>query len=251
MLHCSFRQFATVAVVAASLFVSLPAMSALVYVDSNSTAEWPGVAPVRTSALQTQGSRGVRTDRIHAQSFQLTSPIDVDRIYIGYEWISTVNFNTSVRIVEVADVFAASYVPGNVLAATVLVPPTAQPNPGSAPVIDAIELKWDASLSGGSPLTLSPRSGNEGYALEVIGGGTGAGTSPIAMIHRQITGGGTYPLGRAWEMQGGNPAQMTADHDFVVAINAVPEPGAAWLGVVCCVGMINWRFGRPRVAASA
>lgn len=198
---------------------------ALILQSDNAGPSWPGSAPVRTSALTGGGSRGVRLERIHAQTFQVTSTFNVDQIFLGYQWAANLANPTYVRLVEVEDVFATSYVAGNQIAAPLQINTGAEPAPD--PVnnpnrIYAFQMHWDPSSSGGQPLTLTPRTGNQGYAIEITGTGSGAGTSPISIINRAIN---IYPLGRPYEMISGSPGTaITNNTEFEVVITAIPPP---------------------------
>lgn len=236
---CVLGAFA--AVVALLLLVET-AQSGLIFDSYDAGAQWPATAPVRTTDFTpTALTRGVRSDRIHAQTFQVASAISVDRIFLGYSWEANVDFPFQVRLVEVDDVFATAYTPGTEVAAPVSIPGAVnEPNPDTInnPLKGyALKLHWDPNSSGGQPLTLSPRAGNQGYAIEVVGSGLGGGTSPISMMY---VGSDTYGFGRPYEMQNGvavkNPP---ANNEFQVAITAVPEPTAAVLAICAALAAVG------------
>lgn len=245
-LNSSQRLFLLIAVAGIALLSTDSSNAALIFDSYNAASQWPATAPVRTMDFTpTTTGRGVRSDRIHAQSFQVASTIDVDKILIGYQWAGNVNFPYSVRLVEVNDVFANAYIPGTQVAAPIAIPGNVnEPNPDAINNPSrsyALQLHWDPSSSGGLQLTLSPRTGNQGYALEMVGSGQGAGTSPIAMIHSTTS---TYASGRSYEMQGAVAlATPGANTDFEIAITAVPEPSAFVLAL-CATLACGWGLHR-------
>lgn len=208
----------------------------LQFISNNSGLLWPSAeqAAVRTSIMpEPTSTRGVRGDRIQAQTFQVQEAFELDRVFLAYGWVGgtsggplETNF-TKIRIVEVDDVFATTgYTAGAEVAPQVSFAILEEPpseNPGG---FYAIELKWDASVDG--PLMLAPREGNQGYALEINGTHVGRMSSAIDLVERQGNPGGPYPFGRAYEMIGlGQTGPFTnGNYDFPMAMTAVPSlPG--------------------------
>jgi len=209
---------------------------------------YPAGAPVVTAVLPTAlgppadlDSRGTRSDRIMAQSFRVTDPISVESIFLGYEWIANIAQTVKFRLIEVDDV-GVIYNPAtvNVLAGPLTVSFGA--NPGTqANNLYAVQLDWT-----GAPLILTPRVGQQGYALEFVGSAAGAGTSPIAPIRYRT--GNPYLPGAALEQNLSGVAAGGAV-EWVVAITGqvVPEP-TGWLlaamGPLCCAHVARLRRRR-------
>jgi hypothetical protein len=214
------------------LFCASSAVAALVYVDKDSRADWPTSAPILTSPVLPEfegdlsgvaNSRGVRSNRIQAQTFRVNRAFSVDRIFIGYRWNNNSIDPLAIRLLEVNDV-GVLYPPAaaNVVAGPLGVVVGDRPDPGQANNYYAMELKWDAALSGNQPLVLSPRPNNQGYALEFVGPTT---TSAVAILIRNDN---PVPGSRAMEQDlNGTPTGPSEASDWVVAITGsyLPIPG--------------------------
>lgn len=208
----------------------------LVFVGKDARADYPNSAPVYTSHLPagpsaTEDSRGVRSNRIQTQTFRVAEPLSVESIFLGYRWNSNDDLPITFRLIEVDDVGVVHNPAAvNVLAGPLTVTIGDRPNPAQAADFYALELKWDAGLSGGQELILTPRVGQQGYALEIVGSSTSV--SPIALLTRLDN-----PLagGRAIEQNlSGAATGPNQSVDFVMAItgHVVPEPAAAMLAMI-------------------
>lgn len=198
-------------VIAISIGLAGPANAQLTFISDNAAADWPGAAPVRTSFFpETTSTRGVRGARLQAQTFQVTEAISFESLLLAYEWVGgstggdpSLNF-TKIRIVEVEDVFKAGlYESGDEVASQISVAVSAEPAPTHVSHFYAIRLDWDNT---NGPLILSPRTGNQGYAVEINGTFDGGGSSSIALLERNSVDGSIYPLGRAYETIAGAPS---------------------------------------------
>ncbi len=237
--------FCVVAAIALGLSAA-SAEAALVLASVDARAEYPLAAPVLTSPL-TNGeaaapyfdanSRGVRNNRIQAQTFQVTEPISLESIFVGYRWNSADNLPTTFRLLQIPDV-GTIYDPTTAPVLAGPLPVTVGAEPASNHPGDYYAMRFDWT---GSPLILSPQPGQAGYALEFVGS---ASSGPIAILFRDNVN--TYPLGRAME-QFNNVAQGVQDgDDWVIAItgSVVPEPST--LALLASVGTIICSFMRRR-----
>ena len=206
------------------LFDTQAGQAALVLGSNDARTEYPLSAPVITAPLPlaeggTADSRGVRSTRNLAQSFQVQQPFSLESIYIGYRWNEDDGgtLPTTFRLLEIDDI-GLNYDPNT---ATVLAGPlTTSLGSPTNPVSQgyyAMRLDW----TGPDPLVLAPRTGQQGYAMEFVGGG---GSSPIAIVFRSDD---PYAQGRALDPVSG----ISEEREFVIALtgSVVPEPSAAIL----------------------
>lgn len=238
---------------AGSLWLAAEAGAGFVLGSADARSDWPlqtdSDVLFWTSYLPTGAgdggadNRGVRSNRIQAQTFQVVdNPISIESIYFGYRY-NDGNQNTTLpttfRIVEIPNI-GAGY--DHVAAPVSAAPFSTTVVPGS-PVDNGyfgLRLDWT-----GAPLMLNPLPGQQGYAFEIVGGGS---VSPIASLHRPDT----IPQSRAMEMDpngasgvitglNGNPPP-----DFVMVITGtvIPEPATIMLAAVALAGCVG--FGRRR-----
>jgi hypothetical protein len=228
-------------------FITSSAEAAFVVNTWDARTSYPASAPVYTSDLPFFGppatpnsdSQGVRTDRTQAQTFDVSSPISVESVYIGYRSNPDAPNTVRIRILSIPDVGAAYTNPTVLTSATVATP---APYGGVGERYNAVRLDWVDT----APLILSPQPGVAGYALELLGqtppgGGSGFGP-PIAWIFRTNN---PYADGRAFTLGSGTP---NASSDWVLAITGqvIPEPSTFVLWALC-VGVCNVTSRRRRV----
>lgn len=229
-------------VIAAMLSVCLPmADAALVLASSDARDDYPTdeEALFRTADLPNVGdaninNRGVRSNRIQSQTFQVTEKISVESIFIGYRWNSDPNWAslpTTFRVIEVDNVggvYDRNTV--NVLAGPVTAV-VEQPDNVEHQGYYALQLDW----TGSQPLILEPRIAPAGYAVEFVG--AHEDDSPIAILRRDND---PMPNSRALEMSLSGTSQGGLDgNDFIVAITGtvVPEPSSVSLVTLGLLGV--------------
>lgn len=243
--HFSIAAFVTAS---AALFFGANASEAGLIVNTwDGRSAYPTSAPVLTSpdlpllgppATANAASQGVRLDRTQVQTFDVSSPISVESIFIGYRINPDVPNIVNIRLLAIPNV-NATYVSPTVLATINVTTPT--PYGGSGERYNALRLDWVDS----NPLILTPQDGVAGYGLELIGqnppGSSIPNTSsPIAWIYRTNN---PYAEGRGINFASAPPG---ANDDWVMAITGqyVPEPSTLMLSMLCAAVGCMSRRGR-------
>jgi len=214
----------------------------------NEQSVWPS-APAIETFERTDGNieseRDMRFERDLTQTFQVTSPFQLDKIFIDYEeGLEGKEF--TVRLFTVDDVNAADPIidpdhasfTGSVLfsglthttTAGILMgnPPSGNNNVGAAMELD---------LTGPDEVFLAANTGTEGYAFQFQR--TGAGSDVDDGAERAFkwhynNNDDLYATGRGYAIGGG----PDAPDDFLMAIVAVPEPGTIALGLLAAAAAL-------------
>jgi hypothetical protein len=236
-----FLCVAPILVSAGGFMVPGAAYAVLELVDDD--VVWPASAPVRTQSIPATfnaASRGVRGDRYQYQTFEVTEAISLDSVLIGYGWVggtaggpTNTNF-TDVTIYEITRTYNPPELEDAFTLGDIVVPQTSFIIDGtgkSTTQFYAMQLKWDAETSG--ELILPPRTGLEGYAIEINGTHTGAMSSAINLIERNgfpinvYTGGRAYEFQNARPGQGGTPGGPYGNglYEFPIVLTAVASDG--------------------------
>jgi len=207
--HNSWTFVRILASIVAAISMSSLAHAVFVLNSDDADDEWPGYggAPVRTSILE-GGSRGVRGDRWHYQTFEAPTSFSVDDLMFGYVWAggttggpTATNFN-KVRILAVTRTFDGNNKETGFTIVNQVTPTFSFAVDGTGKVAGAtnyyaVSLGWDTVNHG--QLILPPRTGTEAYAFELNGTYVGQGSSAISLLERQINPNGSYDRGRAYE----------------------------------------------------
>jgi hypothetical protein len=236
--------------VASILTAPLAGFAALIV---NESSTWPA-APVIQTFERTNDNvtseRDVRHTRDLAQTFQVSNAFKIDKIFVDVEE-AVANREYTVRLFTVPNVNAADPLvdPSNMAyMGTVLFSQIATTSAGinTADGGNNPLLALEFDLTGADEVTLPANTGTEGYALQILRTGEGAGRDGADPAgdsrafkwhynNRAATAASIYANGRGYAISGGG---IDAGDDFLMAITAVPEPAAIALGMIAAATMM-------------
>ncbi len=216
-------------------------------------ATWPASPAVQTYArtdANVTSERDVRYIRDLAQTFQVASAIQVDKIYVDVEE-AVANREYTLRMFTVADVNAADPLidPNNAgFTGTVLFSLTTTTSAGinTADGGNNPLLVLEFDLTGADEVMLSPSVGSAGYGFQILRTGDGRtnpdGTDPAgdsrAFKWHYNNNGNLFAGGRGYAIAGGG---IDGQDDFLMAIVAVPEPSCVALAALGACGLLRSR----------
>jgi hypothetical protein len=223
-------------------------------VTVNENAAWPSSPAIETferTDANIESERDMRFDRDLTQTFQATSAFQVDKVYIDYEE-GLEGKEISIRLFTVADVNAADPVidpddpsfSGTVLFSGLTHVTTSGILMGSPPAgNNNVGAAMEFDLTGADEVMLSANTGTEGYAFQIQRTGLGSDvddTAERAFKWHYNNNDDLYASGRGYAIGGG----PDAPDDFLMAIVAVPEPGALALVAMAAGGALKRRRRR-------
>jgi hypothetical protein len=205
----------------------------------NENAAWPTSPAIETFArtdANITSERDARFTRNLAQTFQVTSAFQVDKIYLDYEE-AIAGKEITLRLFTVADVGAADPIidpdhtnfTGSVLF-NLTHTTTAGINTGDGGNNPFQVMEFD--LTGADEVLLAANTGTAGYAFQLVR--SGAGSTADDTLERVFkwhynNNGNLFAGGRGYAVTGGG---IDGTDDFLLAVTAVPEPSSVALGAL-------------------
>jgi len=211
----------------------------------NENGTWPA-APVVETFARTDGNvnseRDARFNRDLTQTFQVSAPFQLDKVYIDYEE-ALPDKEITIRLFTVADVNAADPIidpdnPGftGAILFSQMHTTSSGINTGDGGNNPFLVMEFD--LTGADEVMLAANTGSEGYAFQIVRTGLGSdsdvGTERAFKWHYNSADQNFYTAGRAYAI-GGGPGALD---DWLFAVQAVPEPGALAMGLFGAVGAL-------------
>jgi len=197
------------------LIAAGPALATTIHAQST----WPTDPKVETAVLSNVNSNFSNgSNRNLTQTFQVGESFTASNIFIEYVKLGTLTFQ--VLLCEVDDVHATNFAAGN----TLFLSQTFQQANLNLDDNGVMEFK----LASNEQVTLTPRTGAQGYAFRIIDGGTGWG-------FRWPSGPDTvYANGRSYY------SDLNSIGDMTMAID-VPEPATMSMLAIGGLAMLRRR----------
>lgn len=233
----SCLRFSVIVVVVCTAAFATDAGAAMVvtYDSTGWSTTDPAVVVKNGPATAVTSERDVRAGRDNAQTFELASPITLDRIWVHYRDL-TVGQPFTLQLFSVADATSGTY-------------PTPPLDVSSQPVYLVNE---PHTVPTGAPDTQTVTGPSAFISFDVDDVALPAGdyalrfdtdqSNPSSFRFKWLTtASNSYALGRYYEDPADGDSSTTETNDRAFAIQAVPEPGSACALALACASLLGRR----------